>query len=75
MKAYKCDVCGKFCDAVFNISDDTFDIFPYDAMELGIEEKHITIRDMCTNCYCDIKSFIHSKYMDNHYKAGGKNDD
>lgn len=27
MRAYKCDVCGKYCEDCFEIKDDTFDVF------------------------------------------------
>lgn len=66
MKAYKCDVCGKYFDDVYSNDGNTFDIFPGDANELGIGNKHIHIRDMCTDCYKDIRTFIHNKYLENH---------
>lgn len=63
MKAYKCDICGKYVDDVYVNDDDTFDIFPMDAEHLGLKAEHINIRDMCRDCFEDIKDFIVEKYM------------
>lgn len=73
MKAYKCDVCGKYCDDVFSNSNDIFDIFHNNARELGLREEHINIREMCKDCFEDIQKYIFNKYLENH-KAGVKND-
>ena len=64
MKAYKCDVCGHYCNDVYKIDSDAFDIFPNDKVEYGIKERNRTeVRDMCECCYKDIKSYIHGKYL------------
>lgn len=35
MRAYKCDVCGKYCEDCYEIKDDTFDIFLSDFVDRG----------------------------------------
>lgn len=64
MKAYKCDICGYYCNNVYKIDSDTFDIFPSDKKLYGIKGDGKTeIRDMCECCYKDIRSYIHSKCL------------
>lgn len=63
-KAYKCDVCGKFCSDCYQITG--FDIYPGDYVERGysnVNEKTV-ISDICENCYNDIKSYIHNKIFE-----------
>lgn len=63
-KAYKCDVCGKFCSNCYKITG--FDIYPGDYVERGysnVNEKTV-ISDICENCYNDIKSYIHNKIFE-----------
>lgn len=64
MKAYKCDVCGYYCNDVYKINSDVFDIFPSDKARYGVNEDSGTeIRDMCECCYRDIRDFIHNKHF------------
>lgn len=63
-KAYKCDVCGKFCSNCYKITG--FYIYPGDYAERGysnVNEKTV-ISDVCENCYNDIKSYIHNKIFE-----------
>lgn|GEM_PF-6739194 len=39
MRAYKCDVCGKYCEDCYEIKDDTFDIFLSDFVDRGQYDK------------------------------------
>lgn len=41
MRAYKCDICGCYCDDVYKIDDDIFDVYATDKanMELNQEIK------------------------------------
>lgn len=66
MNAFKCDICGKYCDEVYRNNDDTFDIFPNNSNNLGLGNKHIELRDMCHCCYEDIQRYIHNKYLKNY---------
>ena len=64
MRAYKCDICGHYCDDVYHIDSDTFDIYPNDKLEYGYNSRIKTeLRDMCRCCFIDIKNFIHDKYF------------
>lgn len=62
MRAYKCDVCGKYCEDCYEIKDDTFDVFPSDFIDRGYhDKKKVEVRDLCSECYVDIKNYIHNK--------------
>lgn len=62
MRAYKCDVCGKYCEDCFEIKDDTFDVFPSDFVDRGqYDKKKVEVRDLRSECYVDIKNYIHNK--------------
>lgn len=62
MRAYKCDVCGKYCEDCYEIKDDTFDIFLSDFVDRGqYDKKKVEVRDLCSECYVDIKNYIHNK--------------
>ena len=51
MRAYKCDVCGKYCEDCFEIKDDTFDVFPSDFVDRGqYDKKKVEVRDLCSEC-------------------------
>lgn len=52
MKAYKCDVCGKYCD-------DTYEVTGFDVYEGFTKRKEV--REICEDCYIDIKEYIHAK--------------
>lgn len=63
-KAYKCDVCGKFCSNCYEITG--FDIYPNDFVERGYPDanKKVAISEVCEDCYNDIKSYIHNKVFE-----------
>lgn len=62
MRAYKCDVCGKYCEDCYEIKDDTFDVFLADFIDRGYhDKKKVEVRDLCSECYVDIKNYIHNK--------------
>ena len=63
-KAYKCDICGKFCDDCYNING--FDVYPSDFEERGYLDINtkIEIRDLCKSCYNDIEKYIHDKIFE-----------
>lgn len=64
MNAYKCDICGCYCDEVYRNNDDTFDVYPGDKITYGLRSRNKTeLRDMCNKCYDDIKAYIHGKYL------------
>ena len=66
MRAYKCDICGCYCDDVYKIDDDIFDVYATDKAKYGIKSRNKTeIKDICKCCYIDIKGYIHSKYLQN----------
>lgn len=47
MRAYKCDVCGKYCGDCFEIKDDTFDVFPSDFVDRGQYDKKRWKYEIC----------------------------
>lgn len=62
MEAYKCDVCGKYCEDRYIIYGTTFDIFPSDFTDRGYRnKKKIEVHDLCPKCYIDIRNYIHDK--------------
>lgn len=63
-KAYRCDVCGKFCSNCYKITG--FDIYPDDYAERGYSyvDKKTVISDVCEDCYNDIKNCIHDKIFE-----------
>ena len=66
MKAYRCDICGKYCDDVYENAENTLCIFPSAAMAYGIGEKKIEIHDMCEECFVGLQKFIITSYIENH---------
>ena len=60
-KAYKCDVCGKFCSDCYEITG--FDIYPYDYAKRGYPnvDKETVVSEVCEECDNDIKNYIHNK--------------
>lgn len=66
MRAYKCDICGCYCDDVYTIDNGVFDVYLTDKARYGIKAGNKTeIKDICKCCYIDIKGYIHSKYLQN----------
>lgn len=65
MTAYKCDLCGKYFDDVYRFPEEIFDIFPSETEEMGLPKERIKIRDMCRDCYSNIKCFIVDEYIKN----------
>lgn len=64
MKAYKCDICGRYCDDTYKLDSDLFDIYPSDKEEYGIKGKYkIELRDICECCFGKIKGYIHGMYL------------
>ena len=63
-KAYKCDVCGKFCNDCYEIRG--FDIYPDDFVERGYSDigKRIQINELCESCHNDIRKYIHDKIFE-----------
>ncbi len=63
-KAYKCDVCGKFCNDCYSVGD-AFSIYPHDYAGRGYPDvQHKTqIKDMCEECYEDIRKYIHDRFF------------
>lgn len=63
-KAYRCDVCGKFCSDCYEITG--FDIYPYDYAKRGYPnvDKKTVISEVCEDCYNDIKNYIHNKVFE-----------
>lgn len=47
MRAYKCDVCGKYCEDCYEIKDDTFDIFLSDFVDRGQYDKKRWKYEIC----------------------------
>lgn len=47
MRAYKCDVCGKYCEDCYEIKDDTFDIFLSDFVDRGYHDKKRWKYEIC----------------------------
>lgn len=42
--------------------DDTFDVFPSDFVDRGYyDKKKVEVRDLCSECYIDIRNYIHNK--------------
>lgn len=66
MKAYKCDICGEYCESVYANTNDLFDIFPNTANKLGIGKNKIEIRDICFACHKTIQIHINNMYLENH---------
>ena len=63
-RAYKCDVCGKFCSDCYEING--FDIYPGDYAKRGYSNvnKKTVISEVCEDCYNDIKNYIHDKIFE-----------
>ena len=63
-RAYRCDVCGKFCSDCYEING--FDIYPGDYAKRGYPDvnKKTVINEICDDCYNDIKSYIHDKVFE-----------
>ena len=68
-KAYRCDVCGKFCSDCYEIRG--FDIYPDDFVERGYSDigKRIQIIELCESCHNDIRKYIHDKIFESAKKA------
>ena len=63
-RAYRCDVCGKFCSDCYEING--FDIYPGDYAKRGYPDvnKKTVISEVCEDCYNDIKKYIHDKVFE-----------
>lgn len=70
MVAYKCDICGKYCDDVYEISG--FDIYQDDWMKHGFDnDERREVRQTCKDCYVSVKEYIHAKVF-KALKSSGK---
>lgn len=69
MEAYKCDICGKYCDSVYENNSKMFDIYRYEARKYGLEDKDVRFQHICEYCYKDIKRYIHNMYLIEKYNA------
>lgn len=61
--AYKCDICGKYCDDCYELEADLFDILEDDFHEYGYNKTYYGVRHMCSDCYDNIKRYIHHKIL------------
>ena len=65
MEAYKCDICGKYCDYVHSLYG-TFNIYPNDYVKRGYKKikKLMPINHLCSECYHDLERYIKDKYFE-----------
>lgn len=63
-KAYRCDICGKFCSGCYQITG--FDIYPSDYAKRDYPDVNgkTVISDVCEDCYNDIRTYIHDKLFE-----------
>lgn len=55
MKAYKCDICGKYCDYSHNI---------YGSITIRIGsnlKKKKCINELCDSCYKNLQTYVQEK--------------
>ena len=59
MKAYKCDICGKYCDYSHNI---------YGNIMVRAKKKNYKkmkcINELCDSCFEDLQKYIQDKYFE-----------
>ncbi len=59
MKAYKCDICGKYCDYSHNI---------YGNIMVRTKKKNFkkmkNINELCDSCFEDLQRYIQDKYFE-----------
>lgn len=66
MEAYKCDICGKYCNTTYNLKNDLFDLHPYDFIKRGYRKyRMVLINDLCPECFKNIKEYVHDMYFKN----------
>ena len=59
MKAYKCDICGEYCDYSHNI---------YGNIMVRTKKKNFkkmkNIKELCDSCFEDLQRYIQDKYFE-----------
>ena len=59
MKAYKCDICGEYCDYSNN---------NYGNIMVGTKKKNVkkmkNINELCDSCFEDLQGYIQDKYFE-----------
>ena len=59
MKAYKCDICGEYCDYSYNI---------YGNIMVRTKKKNFKkmkyINELCDSCFEDLQRYIQDKYFE-----------
>lgn len=59
MQAYKCDICGKYCDYSYN----TYGIFKVRVKKNSCK-KLKDINNLCDSCFNDLQEYIQNKYFE-----------
>ena len=54
MKAYKCDICGKYCDYSYNLYGNII-------VRVGKFKKEKCINEICDSCFKDLQTYIQEK--------------
>lgn len=59
MRAYKCDVCGKYCEDCHNV---------YGSILIQAKKndskKMKNVNELCDNCFEDLKKYVQDKYFE-----------
>ncbi len=66
MKAYRCDLCGRYCQDVFSTMSGCLDISKEDAKEMTGEAEPIQVRELCMRCASQLGEFIKDLYKAGH---------
>lgn len=59
MRAYKCDICGKYCEDCHNV---------YGNISIQTNKnnpkKIKNVNELCDNCFEDLKKYVQNKYFE-----------
>ena len=62
MKAYKCDLCGKFASSCYKVGGLDFKIGEYRDEFTGRHDRKQEVHDVCEDCYKQIMETVESLY-------------
>lgn len=57
MKAYKCDICGKYCDHSHKIYSNIM----VQTKKKSLNKKKKSINELCDSCFEDLQRYIQDK--------------
>ncbi len=59
MRAYKCDICGKYCEDCHNV---------YGNILIQTKKNNFkkmkNVNELCDNCFEDLKKYVQNKYFE-----------